>query len=304
MQEAFVTAEEFGQDLEHVEVLQRKFDEFLKELENQQYRINEVNQAAERLIDGGHPDAGQIRTKQEEVNEAWHRLSTLAATRKEALFGAHEVQRFNRDTDETLAWMDEKGTGLHSDDYGRDLTTCQALQRKHEGTERDLAALESKVAALGRECERLKQLHPDRADHIDTRQKETLGKWDELLAAARNRKTALERSFMLHRLYADYRDLMSWMHDMKNVIAADELAKDVAGAESLLERHQEHKGEIDAREDSFQATDDAGQRLLDENVSESADVRDKLRQLAQVRLYLTKSTQTQTYHTCRRRQRC
>lgn len=29
-QEAFVTTEEFGQDLEHVEVLQRKFDEFLK----------------------------------------------------------------------------------------------------------------------------------------------------------------------------------------------------------------------------------------------------------------------------------
>lgn len=30
LKEAFVTTEEFGQDLEHVEVLQRKFDEFLK----------------------------------------------------------------------------------------------------------------------------------------------------------------------------------------------------------------------------------------------------------------------------------
>lgn len=28
--EAFVTSEEFGQDLEHVEVLQKKFDEFQK----------------------------------------------------------------------------------------------------------------------------------------------------------------------------------------------------------------------------------------------------------------------------------
>jgi spectrin alpha len=65
LQEAFVTAEEFGQDLEHVEVLQRKFDEFLKELGNQQYRIGEVNNSADRLINEGHPDVGAIRTKQE-----------------------------------------------------------------------------------------------------------------------------------------------------------------------------------------------------------------------------------------------
>ena len=31
---------------------------------------------------------------------------------------------------------------------------------------------------------------------------------------------------------------------MKAIISADELAKDVAGAEALLERHQEHKVNI------------------------------------------------------------
>jgi len=40
---------------------------------------------------------------------------------------------------------------------------------------------------------------------------------------------------------SDFRDLVSWIHDMKAIIAADELAKDVAGAEALLERHQEHR---------------------------------------------------------------
>ena len=41
--------------------------------------------------------------------------------------------------------MNEKDTALLSDDYGRDLASVQALQRKHEGLERDLAALEDKV---------------------------------------------------------------------------------------------------------------------------------------------------------------
>ena len=48
--EAFVTAEEFGLDLEHVEVLQRKFDEFTKDMTSQEFRIQEVSDTAERII--------------------------------------------------------------------------------------------------------------------------------------------------------------------------------------------------------------------------------------------------------------
>ena len=33
----------------------------------------------------------------------------------------------------------------------------------------------------------------------------------------------------------------SWSHDIKTIIIADELAKDVAVTEALLERHQEHR---------------------------------------------------------------
>ena len=36
-------------------------------------------------------------------------------------------------------------------------------------------------------------------------------------------------------------DLVSWCGDMKNLVSSDELAKDVPGAEALLERHQERK---------------------------------------------------------------
>ena len=57
--------------------------------------------------------------------------------------------------------------------------------------------------------------------------------------------------------------MTSWINDTRAVISQDELAKDVNGAEALLERHAEHKSEIDAREDSFRATAEAGQMLLD-----------------------------------------
>ena len=49
------------------------------------------------------------------------------------------------DAEETIAWMVEKDPMLSTDDYGRDLASVQALQRKHDTLERDLNALEEKV---------------------------------------------------------------------------------------------------------------------------------------------------------------
>lgn len=54
-------------------------------------------------------------------------------------------------------------------------------------------------------------------------------------------------TFFLYILYQVYfilyivRDHISFINEMKVLIQSDELAKDVASAESLLERHQEHK---------------------------------------------------------------
>lgn len=89
---------------------------------------------------------------------------------------------------------------------------------------------------------------------------------------------------------------------MQALINADELANDVAGAEALLDRHQEHKvapppaaqqfsleesvntaecflpsqGEIDAHEDSFRVTDEAGQALVNTGHYASEEVKEKV----------------------------
>jgi spectrin alpha len=127
--EAFVTTDEIGQDLEHVEVLQRKFDEFQKDMASQEFRIVEVNQDADQLVNSGHPESDTVLKRKEDLNDAWHRLKSLTLLRQDKLFGAHEIQRFNRDADETIAWITEKDVVLSSDDYGRDLVSVQTLQR-------------------------------------------------------------------------------------------------------------------------------------------------------------------------------
>ena len=50
-----------------------------------------------------------------------------------------------RDAEETKDWIEEKNAACKLEDYGHDLATVQRLQRKHDGLERDLAALNEKV---------------------------------------------------------------------------------------------------------------------------------------------------------------
>lgn len=123
---------------------------------------------------------------------------------------------------------------------------------------------------------RLCGIHADHAQQIDAKRAEIEDYWQRLTAKAKERRERLEESHALHRFLADFRDLISWINDIKAIISADELAKDVAGAEALIERHQEHRGEIDAREDSFAATIAAGKNLLDKGHYASDEVKEKL----------------------------
>jgi hypothetical protein len=87
----------------------------------------------------------KIQTQMEDLNRKWASIQQLTAERAQQLGSAHEVQRFHRDVDETKDWIHEKDEALNNDDNGKDLRSVQALQRKHEGLERDLAALGDKV---------------------------------------------------------------------------------------------------------------------------------------------------------------
>lgn len=277
--EAVVASDDIGHDLEHVEVLQRKFDEFKKDLASQEFRINEIETKANELISAQHPENEQITRKTVEIREAWARLLELKRRREEKLFGAHEIQRFNRDADEAISWINEKDVIISTDDYGRDIVSVQTLQRKHEGVERDLAALAEKVENLSNEANRLCEKYPDLSEPTLSKQNEIINAWKNLQQKCEERRIRLEHSYLLHQFLADYRDLLSWIQDMKLIISSDELAKDVAGAETLLGRLQEHQSEIDARKDAFENIFKVtGPGLIEKEISVN-EVNDKLGKL-------------------------
>lgn len=266
-------------DIEHIDVYQRKFDELIKDMAGQELRLNDLNEYADRLITEKHGDSEVIITKRSQVTEAWDALKRLVYLRGEKLKSAHEVYNFDQEAIETLAWIREKDECLSVDDLGKDLIQVQALQRRHEAIERDLAAVEGKVESLEKHADELYAKYADSSDHVNNKKTEIVQAWSDLKTKAAERRQKLEESCQLHRFLGEYRDLISWIETIKNVIASSELAKDVSGAEILLERHQEHKTAIDAREDNFRLAEETGRALQESGHEKAAEVTEKLNQL-------------------------
>lgn len=94
--EAVASSEELGKDLEHVEMLQKNFTDFMKDLEANEARIVDLNKLAKKLLGERHPDYELIESRQGTVKKCWEDLTLLAKQREEKLSGAHEIQQFNR----------------------------------------------------------------------------------------------------------------------------------------------------------------------------------------------------------------
>lgn len=294
-QTTVAASEDYGRDVEHVELLIQIFDNFLGGLTTSEGRVINIIDAGQNLIEENNPELIRIHKKIDETKQQWEDLKELAHARQEALAGAKQVHMFDRTADETIAWIHEKEAILSSDEYGDDLETIQALVRKHQGFETDLAAVKEQVESVMEEASRLAELFPDAREHIAVKHEEADEAWSELLKKAAQRRSKLAQAEKLQAYFDEYRDLISWINEMVAKVTAPELARDVSGAEALISRHNEYKAEIDTRNDAFNNFSRTGQGLIEQGHFLAKEIEDKVSVLEQ-RKQVLKNTWKQRKH--------
>jgi spectrin beta len=203
-------SEEYGNDIEHVELLIQKFESFHSNLHAEEARVAALSNAAKKGLakSAVESDRAKVETKLEEVLTLYQDLKELAAARQEALAGAKQVHIFDRTADETIAWVQEKTSAMYAEGYGHDLESIQALVRKHQGYERDMEALKSQVDTVNSEALRLSALFPDAKEHIDAKNEELNDSFIELQTEAKLRCEKLQQAEKLQAYFDEYRDLM------------------------------------------------------------------------------------------------
>lgn len=101
--------------------------------------------------------------------------------KRDEIDGAHGLQNFHIECNETISWINEKAKIIEStEELGNDLTGVMTLQRRLSGMERDLAAIQAKLESLQGEAERLEEEKPDEAEAIKDKIAEISNVWVNL----------------------------------------------------------------------------------------------------------------------------
>merc|ERR1719189_2597711 len=282
--EVVAGSHELGQDYEHVTLLVERFKEFARDTEaigNE--RVEAVNEIADSLISVGHTDAATIAQWKDSLNDAWADLGELIDTRNQMLEASRELHKYFHDCKDVLSRILEKQNSM-SDELGRDGATVSMLQRKHQNFLQDLSTLQSQVTAIQEESAKLQAAYAgEKAMEITNREREVVRAWMELQGMGDNRKGKLSDTGNLFRFFAMVRNLMLWMDDLMRQMSTSEKPRDVSGVELLMNNHQGHKAEIDAREDNFADVYSLGKELLSMAHYASTEIKEKLREITDKR---------------------
>jgi spectrin beta len=82
-QTAVADLEDYGCDVEHVEMLIQTFDSFLSNLAASWGRVTSCISTGEALIAEGSPECERIQAKLDEIQQLWEDLRELAHARQE-----------------------------------------------------------------------------------------------------------------------------------------------------------------------------------------------------------------------------
>merc|ERR1711899_235274 len=282
--EVVAGSHELGQDYDHVTLLWERFREFAKDTSMiGEERVNGVNDIADSLISSGHTDAATIAQWKDALNDAWADLGELIDTRTQMLEASKELHKYFHDCKDVLGRILEKENSM-SEELGRDSGSVSALLRKHQNFLQDLQGLHAQVTAIQEESAKLQAAYAgDKAMEITNREREVVRAWLELQNIGESRKSKLNDTSDLFKFFAMVRNLILWMDDLMRQMKTSEKPRDVSGVELLMNNHQGHKAEIDAREDNFSDCITLGKELLGRSHYASNEIKEKLLELTNMR---------------------
>ncbi|KAK0147078.1 Spectrin beta chain, non-erythrocytic 5 [Merluccius polli] len=292
---ALAESQDCGQDLEAVEVLEKRLDLLESEVSLLgPNRFSSVLQLAHHLEDlkGVGParedlkGLGRSQQKEAELTALWDDLNKAIKTREQALQEAREVHQLSVDVEELKSRLGEKETVLEAEEPSHDLLSLQTLLRQQDALEREVELLGEEVSSTREESRALAERLPRNRAPLLGRLEEVEGLWRRLQDKTSRRRVRLTQAHSAHRYLSQWEHLMAWLKEMMSLVRGEGLRGAGADLEQLIRKHEEYRVQIDRQLSQSQALKDEGRGLLEQGNFMSEEVEERGRELEEVQAEL------------------
>ncbi|XP_015776593.1 PREDICTED: spectrin beta chain, non-erythrocytic 1-like, partial [Acropora digitifera] len=205
-----------------------------------------------------------------DINKAWEALERAEHERELAL--REELMRqerlemlaakFDRKAAMRETWLNENQRLVSQDNFGNDIAAVEAATKKHEAIETDIMAYEERIKAIVQVADELERENFHESERIQSRKDLILQLWEQLLELLKSRRSRLEKSMKLQRIFQEMINIIDWMDEIKMSLLSEDYGKHLLGVEDLLQKHSLVEADIAAQADRVQSVNEQADVFL------------------------------------------
>ncbi|XP_063803271.1 spectrin beta chain, erythrocytic [Pseudophryne corroboree] len=213
------------------------------------------------------PHDGQLVS---DINRAWGYLEKAEHEHETALRNElirqekleQLAKRFDHKARMREEWVAENQHLISQDNFGCDLPSVDAAEKKHEAIKTDIFAYEGRIQALVNVAKELENERYHDIDRINARKDNILRLWQHLLERLHDRRQRLNMNLELQTLFQDMLHTVTWMDEVKNGLMSMGFGKHLNEVEYLLQKHTLAEADIKAQDEKVKSYNKAMQKFV------------------------------------------
>ena len=209
-----------------------------KDIKQTAKKINDLEAVGQTMIDQDHFDAKNIAESCKNLKVRYESLEGPARLRRAALDESLKFYQFGFQVEAEMQWINEHMPAATSTVLGKNLHEAQKFSKKHLKLQEEIKGHQTMIdKAINIGEEYIGENHPQK-EKIRSLCDELNSKWDNLCAAAAQRRKILDLSLKAQQYFFEANEIESWLNEKKNLLSTTDYGRDEDGARKLLARHK------------------------------------------------------------------
>ncbi|XP_033955141.1 spectrin family protein isoform X3 [Pseudochaenichthys georgianus] len=264
----------------------QKHQAFMAELASNKDWLDKIDKEGQALVAEKPELKPVVQQTLEDLQRQWEELEGTTRTKAQCLFDANRAELFTQSCSSLDVWLKNLEGQLHSDDYGKDLTSVNILLQKHQMLENQMEVREKEVQSIQSQALALSQEDAGLTE-VDGQQKHVTDNFSNLQDPLKLRRQRLLASKEAHQFNRDLEDEILWVKERMPLADSTDHGKDLPTVQLLIKKnqtlqkeiqgHQPRIDEIQRRGQTQSQVDGERQSALEERLVELGELWDQLK---------------------------